>query len=112
MPESSIIEVEATVDGNVLRSTDLRRESDTEDMSKPPISERPPSGDRMSQDNTLYKNLNVVGWVKWQAGQEYKIKISVRMKKSVNASNEDLWISSSQKKGTWCFSIQQGVEEL
>jgi hypothetical protein len=97
LQESSIIEVEAAVDGNVLRATDLRRESDMEDMSRPPISERPPSGYSMSQDGTHYKNLSVVGWVRWQPGQEYNIRISVRMKKSVHASKEDVWISSTKK---------------
>ena len=114
LPESSIIEVEAAVDGNVLRATDLRRESDMEDMNKPPISERPPSGYGASQDGTLYKNLSVVGWVRWQPGQEYNIRISVRMKKSVHASKDDVWISSTKKvrAPAGCFGIQQRVEEL
>ena len=97
LPESSIIEVEAAVDGNVLRATDLRRESDSEDMNRPPLSERPPSGYSLSQDGTHYKNLSVVGWVKWQPGQEYNIRISVRMKKTVRAANDDVWISSVKK---------------
>jgi hypothetical protein len=97
LPESSIIEVEAAVDGNALRATDLRRESDIEDMNKPPMSERPPSGYSLSQDGTHYKNFSVVGWVKWQPGQEYDIRISVRMKKAVRAANDDVWISSVKK---------------
>jgi hypothetical protein len=97
LPQSSIIEVEAAVDGNVLRATDLRRESDSEDMNRPPLSERPPSAYSMSQDGTHYKNLSVVGWVKWQPGQEYNIRISVRMKKAVRAANDDVWISSVKK---------------
>lgn len=97
LPESSIIEVEAAVDGNVLRATDLRRESDMEDMNRPPMSERPPSGYSLSQDGTHYKNLSVVGWVKWQPGQEYNIRISARMKKAVRAANDDVWISSVKK---------------
>lgn len=97
LPESSIIEVEAAVDGNVLRATDLRRESDIEDMTKPPMSERPPSGYSLSQDGTHYKNLSVVGWVKWQPGQNYNIRISVRMKKAVRAANDDVWTSSVKK---------------
>jgi hypothetical protein len=28
------------------------------------------------QDNTLYKDLNVIGWVKWQPGQNYEVKIN------------------------------------
>lgn len=97
LPQSSIIEVEAAVDGKVIRATDLRRDDDMEDMNKPPLSERPPSGYGLSQDGTHYKNLNVVGWVKWQPGQDYDIRISVRMKKSVKAANDDVWITSSKK---------------
>ena len=81
LSQSSIIEVEAAVDGNVLRATDLRREADTENMNRPPISERPPSGYSVSQDATSYKNFSVVGWVRWEPGQKYSIRISVLTKK-------------------------------
>jgi hypothetical protein len=97
LPQSSIIEVEAAIDGKVLRATDLRRESDNEDMNRPPLSERPPSGYGLSQDGTHYKNLSVVGWIKWQPGQDYNIRISVRIKKSVKAAADDIWLSSVQK---------------
>ncbi len=97
LPRESIIEVEAAVDGKVLRATDLRRDSDHENMNHPPLSERPPSGYSLSQDGTLYKNFNVTGWVRWEPGKEYSIRISVRMKKSVNASSEDIWITATRK---------------
>ncbi len=96
LPQSSIIEVEASVDGKVLRATDLRRESDAENLNRPPISERPPAGYSLAQDGTHYKNLSVVGWVRWEPGQNYNIKISVRLKKEVHESSEDVWISSSR----------------
>ena len=96
LPQSSIIEVEAAVDGKVLRATDLRREDDNEDMNKPPLSERPPSGYSLSQDGTHYKNLSVVGWVKWQPGQDYNIKITVRIKKAVKAAADDVFITSGK----------------
>ncbi len=97
LPKESIIEVEAAVDGKVLRATDLRRDSDHENMNRPPLSERPPSGYSLSQDGTLYKNFNVTGWVRWEPGKEYNIRISVRMKKAVNASPEDTWITATRK---------------
>jgi hypothetical protein len=94
LPEASIIEVEAAVDGKVLRATEIRREDEVEDLSKPPLSERPPSGYSMSQDGTYYKNPHVIGWVKWEPGRTYSIRLSVRMKKSVHASNDDVILSS------------------
>jgi hypothetical protein len=97
LPQASIVEVEAAVDGKVLRATDLRRESDIEDTNRPPISERPPSGSSVSQDGTHYKNLSIVGWVKWQPGQEYDIRISIRMKKTVHESNDDVWLTYNKK---------------
>jgi len=96
LPDPSIIEVEAAVDGKVLRATDLRRESDVENVNRPPISERPPSGYSLSQDGTHYKNLSITGWVKWEPGKTYSIKISVKLKKSVHASADDVWISSTK----------------
>jgi len=96
LPQESIIEVEASVDGKTLRATDLKRNSDHENMNRPPISERPPSGYSLSQDGTLYKNFNVTGWVRWEPGKEYSIKLSVRLKKSVKASNEDTWLTATR----------------
>ena len=96
LPQSAIIEVEAAVDGKVLRATDLRRDNDLDDLNRPPMSDRPPSGYSMSQDATQYKNLSVVGWVKWQPGQDYNIRITVRMKKTIHTSNDDIWLTSSK----------------
>ena len=104
LPESSIIEVEAEVDGKALRATELRRASDLEDLNRPPLSERPPQGYIASQDGTHYKDLSVVGWVKWEPGQNYKIRISVRIKKSVHPSNDDKVISSTKT-----VTVPQGV---
>jgi len=96
LPQPSIIEVEAAIDGKVLRATDLRRESDVENMNRPPLSERPPAGYGMSLDATLYKDLSVVGWARWEPGKSYSIRISVRMKKSNRASDDDVWITSTK----------------
>ncbi len=90
LPHSSIIEVEATVNGKTLRATDLYRENDINDLSKPLLSHRSPSGYGLSEDGTLYKNPLVVGWVKWHPGASYKIKISVRMKKTAQAEKNDI----------------------
>jgi hypothetical protein len=97
LPESSIIEVEAAVNGKVLRATELRREDEVEDLNRPPLTERPPSGYSMSQDGTFYKNPHVIGWVKWEPGETYTIRISVRMKESVHASPEDVILSAEKE---------------
>jgi len=97
LPESSIIEVEAAVNGKVLRATELRREDEVEDLNRPPLTERPPSGYSMSQDGTYYKNPHVIGWVKWEPGETYTIRLSVRMKKSVHASPEDVILSAEKE---------------
>ena len=96
LPQSSIVEVEAAVDGKVLRATDLKREDELEDLHRPPLSERPPSGYSLSQDGTHYKNLTVVGWVKWQPGKDYNIRITVRMKKATKAAADDQFITSTR----------------
>jgi hypothetical protein len=96
LSQPSIIVVEAAVNGKVLRATDLRRAEELEDINRPPISERPPSGYGVSQDGTLYKNLSVVGWVKWQPGQDYNIKISVRVKKSIHESADDVFLTATR----------------
>ncbi|MBK6284256.1 MAG: hypothetical protein IPF54_17895 [Draconibacterium sp.] len=96
LPEPSIIEVQAEVNGKTLRATDLHRIKDEKEMDRPPISHRPPSGYGLSQDATLYKNMHVVGWVKWEPGKEYTIKISVRIKKNVKASENDVWLTKTE----------------
>jgi hypothetical protein len=96
LPQSSIVEVEAAVDGKVLRATDLKREDELEDLHRPPLSERPPSGYSLSQDGTHYKNLTVVGWVKWQPGKDYSIRLTVRMKKATKAAADDQFLTASR----------------
>jgi len=96
LPQASIIEVEASVNGKVLRATNLHRASDVTDKNKPPLSDRPPSGYSMSQDATLYKSPHVVGWVRWQPGQNYTIKITVRLKKAAHQSKDDVLLTGSK----------------
>ena len=96
LPRSSIIEIEATVNGKVLRATDLHRADDINDLSKPPLTHRPPSGYGLSQDATLYKNPHVIGWVMWQPGKSYEIKLTVRMKNTAHASEDDVFLSATK----------------
>ncbi|HNW56241.1 MAG TPA: hypothetical protein PKM69_00605 [Bacteroidales bacterium] len=105
LPQSSIIEVEASVDGKALRAIELRREDDLKELNRPPIAELPPSGTSVSHDAMHYKNVSVIGWVKWQPGQNYNVKVSVRMKKSAQPSNDDIMISSSKN-----VTAPKGVE--
>ena len=104
LPQSSIIEVEAEVDGKVLRATELRRAGDLEDLNRPPLSERPPQGYIASQDGTHYKNLSVMGWVNWEPGKNYSVRISVRIKKSVHPAADDVVLSSTKT-----VSVAQGT---
>ena len=96
LADPSIIEVQAEVNGKTLRATDLHRIKDEKEMDRPPISHRPPSGYGLSQDATLYKDLHVVGWVKWEPGKDYSIKISVRVKKNVKAGDSDVWLTKTE----------------
>ena len=97
LPNSSMIEVEMAVDGKTLRYTDLRPEHDLGDVSYPHLTNRPPSGAGLSQDNKLYSSPTVIGWWKWEPGKSYDIKVSVRMKKNINHSANDVILTSTQK---------------
>ncbi len=94
LPHPSIIEVEASVNGKTLRATDLKES--IEEPDKPPIADRPPSGYGMAQDGSLYERPQVFGWVKWQPGQMYSIKITVRIKKTAHASKDDILLTSTK----------------
>lgn len=96
LPNPSILEVEVTVNGKPLRFTDMQRETETEDINKPSITHRPPSGAGLSQDNTIYNQPFVTGWVKWQPGRRYEVKISVRMKKGVQNADGDVMLTASR----------------
>lgn len=96
LPNPSIIEVEVTVNGKILRFTDLQRETEVEDINKPSITHRPPSGAGLSQDNTVYSSPYVTGWVKWQSGERYEITITVRMKKGVQTAANDVILSAAK----------------
>jgi len=97
LPQASIIEAEATVNGKTLRFTDLHRSDAITDMNRPALSHRPPSGYGLSQDGTLYHHPHLVGWVKWQPGQNYEIHLKVRMKKNIHASDDDIFLSATRK---------------
>ena len=96
LPHSSIIEVNVSVNGNMLRATDLYRADDITDLSRPLLTHRPPSGYGLSQDATLYKNPTVVGWVRWQPDQSYSINITVRMKKTAHGSEDDYFLTATK----------------
>ena len=97
LPQSSMIEVEMAVDGKTLRYTDLRPEHDPGDLSHPLFTSRPPSSAGLSHDNTLYQTPTVIGWVQWEPGKTYDIKVTVRMKKNLENDPKDLILTSSQK---------------
>ena len=97
LPESAMIEVEATVDGKVLRAVDIRRDNELGDANHPPQTERSPSGYGLSLDATNYKKFTIIGWVKWQPGQEYDISIAVRTKKNVRPAPDDVIISGVRR---------------
>jgi len=94
LPRPSMIEVEVVVNGKVLRYTNLHKDAGHVDMSRPMLTHRPPSGAGLSQDNMLYKVLDVVGWVKWQPGLNYEVRVNVRMKKNIQASSSDIIVSA------------------
>ena len=95
LPDSSIIEVRAAVNDSMLRFVNLFRSDEIDEMDKPALTHRPPSGYALSHDNTLYKNPVITGWVKWQPGETYKIEVIVRMKKAAKPSDSDTFISQT-----------------
>jgi len=105
LPEASIIEVEAAINNKVLRFVDLHREDEITELDKPVLSHRPPSGYGLSQDGTLYHHPHLVGWVKWEPGEEYELRITVRMKKNIHASDEDTFLSATRK-----LKAPEGIE--
>jgi hypothetical protein len=94
LPNPSIIEVEMEVNGKTLRATDLYREGELNDMGRPALTHRPPSGAGLSQDNTLYVHPSLVGWVYWRPGYHYDVKITVRLKKHTERSNDDVLLTA------------------
>ncbi len=96
LPQPSIIEVEAAVNGKVLRFTNLHRADEITDLSRPALSHRTPSAYGLSQDGTLYRKPHIVGWIKWVPGEKYEINIKIRVKKNVHASKDDVFLSSTK----------------
>jgi hypothetical protein len=95
LPEASIIEVQAAVNDSTLRFVNLFRSDEIDEIDKPALTHRPPSGYALSQDNTLYKNPVITGWLKWQPGEKYTIEITVRLKKAAKPSDSDTFIFKS-----------------
>ena len=95
LPEPSIIEVESAVNGKTLRFVNLYKGDIEEETNKPAFIHRPPSGYALSQDATLYKSPVITGWLMWRPGEDYEIKITVRLKKTAKLSEDDKFISAS-----------------
>jgi len=96
LPHASIIEAEAVVNGKTLRFADLHRAGEINEMDRPVLSHRPPSGYGLSQDGTLYHHPHLVGWVKWEPGKDYEITIRVRMKEDIHASGDDVFLTATK----------------
>ncbi|MDR0574029.1 MAG: hypothetical protein LBG96_08390 [Tannerella sp.] len=94
LPEASMIEIEAVVDGRSLRFVNLYSGDIHEEAGRPANIHRPPSGYALSQDNTLYKTPCITAWLKWEPGKTYRIEIKARLKKSVKPSPDDRIISA------------------
>lgn len=97
LPNPTIIEVEAAVNDKVLRFTDLHRADDAINRDKPAVSHRPPSAYGLSENGTLYTHPHVVGWVRWEPGKTYNIRLSVRMKKGIKNSPDDVFLTATKK---------------
>jgi hypothetical protein len=97
LPFPSIMEVEVAVNGKTLRFTNLHKETDKEDLNKPVLTHRPPSGAGLAQDNSMYNHPYVIGWVKWEPGVTYDVKVTVRMKKAAKNADNDSFISAVKK---------------
>jgi hypothetical protein len=100
LPRPSYMEVEMTVNGRTLRFLDLYRDNEANDLQRPHVAHRPPSGFGLSQDNTIYTTPTVVGWVNWLPGQRYEVQCTVRMKRTVRSSkNDDVLVASQTLTG-------------
>lgn len=96
LPHPSVIEIEVAVNGKVLRATDLRKTDNSEESHRPPVASRSPSGYGMAQDASLYDRPQIIGWIGWQPGQQYTIKITVRMKKTAHASKDNVLLVATR----------------
>jgi hypothetical protein len=96
LPHPSIIEVQAAVNGKVLRFTDLHRSDDIFDRDKPAITHRPPSAYGLSENGTLYKHPHIVGWVRWEPGKSYDIRLTIRLKKNIKNSPDDVFLTATK----------------
>jgi len=96
LPQPSIIEVQVAVNGKVLRFTDLHRSDDIFDRDKPAISHRSPSAYAVSDDGTLYTHPHIVGWVRWEPGKSYDIRLTVRLKKNIKNSPDDVYLTATK----------------
>lgn len=97
LPYSSMIEVEMIVNGKPLRYTDLHPHHNLGDLSYPHLTNRPPSGAGLSQDNKLYSTPSIVGWVKWVPGATYDVRLNIRIKKALQHQKNDVILTYSQK---------------
>jgi hypothetical protein len=93
------------VDGRELRAVDIRRDTELRGREYPTVTERSSSGYGLSHDASIYQKFTVTGWVKWTPGQEYDIRLAVRMKQGAQPSDADVIIN-----GTRSVTAPEGVD--
>ena len=97
LSDSSYVDATVRINGRELRFTELFSDAEfaRKDLNHPAISHRPPSAYALSENNQQYKDIVLVGWYRWEPGQEYAMEINVRFKESEDKTENDRIVTAT-----------------
>ncbi len=87
LPKASQLDVQAWVDGQKQRKLSIRNEQP--EASRPLIHYRPAFANTYAVDTRKYDDPYVSGWLAWQPGKTYQIRLRVRMREGLKPSDKD-----------------------
>lgn len=99
LPQPSMLEVEASIDGQKLRYVALKDAAKPIDTSRPLIRYRPPFADVYAVNTIVYQQPYIIGWLAWQLGRNYRLDVKVRLKKDVENTPDDVILQGSADLG-------------
>lgn len=87
--DPSMMDVEVSVNGEPIRYVDVRDRTRKVNTRRPIIHYREPTADATALSNLVFKEPYILCWLPWRPGEEYEIRVGVRLRNSTEPSDDD-----------------------
>jgi hypothetical protein len=95
IPGSGYVEVETFLNDQKMRYISLKDANEDLELNRTLVHYRPSFADTYTLNNVKFEKPYIIGWLAWQPGKSYKIKVRLRLKKALKAAATDLILTDS-----------------